>query len=201
MGARTPDPRDRRVLRTRHTLREALLVLLHERGWDAISVQDLCDRANVGRSTFYTHFADKEELLVGGFDDLRTMLRAQRGPKALRPSAPLQFARGLIQHAHENQRLFRALVGKRSGQVVVRRFRELLVDLVLEDLASTCPPGPARDAAVHFLSGGFLELLSWSLDTRSPPTPEALERAFLAMSASALVVARGAPRAPPPSSR
>jgi AcrR family transcriptional regulator len=191
MGARTPDPRDRRVLRTRHTLREALLALLSERGWDAISVQDLCDRANVGRSTFYTHFADKEELLVGGFDDLRRMLRGQRGPAGPRPSEPLRFARGLIEHAHENQRLFRALVGKRSGQVVLRRFRELLVELVEDDLAASCLPGPARDAAVRFLSGGFLELLGWSLDARTSPTPEALEGLFLAMSTSALALARG----------
>src|SRR5262249_477652 len=60
MGSRAPNPTDRRVVRTRQTLRAALIALLYERGWDAISVQDICGRAGVGRSTFYTHFADKE---------------------------------------------------------------------------------------------------------------------------------------------
>src|SRR5512139_3251865 len=75
-------PTDRRVLRTRATLREALVRLILERGWDDISVQDVCDRANVGRSTFYSHFADKEELLLAGFDDLRKALVALRVPGA-----------------------------------------------------------------------------------------------------------------------
>jgi AcrR family transcriptional regulator len=190
MGAKTPNPADRRVQRTRRTLRDALITLLHERGWDAVSVQDICNRADVGRSTFYMHFADKEELLIGGFDDLRKMLRAQLAPSGRGPSEPLQFARGMIEHAHENQRLFRALVGKRSGQVVLQRFRELVVDLVRENLSSKSSSGPERDAAVHFISGAFLELLTWSLETRSAPCSEELERLFLAMAASALVVAR-----------
>jgi len=93
-----------------------------ERSCDEISVQDVCDKADVGRSTFYTHFADKEELMAGGFEDLRRMLRAGL---AERPDGKVRlgFARGMIDHAHDNQRLFRALVGKKSGQVVLRQFR------------------------------------------------------------------------------
>ena len=49
-------PVDRRSLRTRTALRDALLGLIAERGWDEIAVQDLCERANIGRSTFYLHF-------------------------------------------------------------------------------------------------------------------------------------------------
>src|SRR5690242_18297174 len=66
---------DRRIQRTRRLLHEAILELIHERGWDAITVQDVCERADVGRSTFYVHFADKEELLVSGFGQLRDHLR------------------------------------------------------------------------------------------------------------------------------
>src|SRR5919198_2154855 len=73
-----PRSTDRRVLRTRAALREALLALIVERGWDAVGIRDICARATVGRSTFYTHFADKEELLFSGFDDLRSMLRASK---------------------------------------------------------------------------------------------------------------------------
>ena len=70
-------PNDRRVLRTRRTLREALVQLILQRGWEKVSVLEVCERADVGRSTFYTHFADKEELLLSGFDDLRQALRTR----------------------------------------------------------------------------------------------------------------------------
>jgi AcrR family transcriptional regulator len=86
------DKRDRRIERTRRTLREALIALILERGWDDISVQDVCNRADVGRSTFYTHFADKEELLVGGFDDLRKVLRGSLATMAAHSPEPLQCA-------------------------------------------------------------------------------------------------------------
>lgn len=166
-------------------LREALVALLMERGWDGVSVQDVCARADVGRSTFYMHFADKEDLLVGGFADLRKALRGQLA-KAPTAARPLGFARGLIEHAHENQRLFRALVGKRSGQVVLAQFRELVLDLVREDLGAL----PARETTVHFVAGAFLELLTWWLDARTSLTPEDVEHSFMKMAGAALQAAR-----------
>src|SRR5689334_24059575 len=62
---------DRRVRRTRRLLREALLALVAEKGYDRVTVQDVLDRADVGRATFYAHFRDKDDLLVSGFDELR----------------------------------------------------------------------------------------------------------------------------------
>jgi AcrR family transcriptional regulator len=186
MGGRLPDPSDRRVQRTRRALREALVALMLEKGWDSMSVQDICDRADVGRSTFYTHFADKEELLVGGFHDLREMIRAGLARTAA-SDAPLGFARGMIDHAHENQRLFKALVGKRSGLLVLRRFRDLVVTLVREDLARLREPAaPTTEATVHFVAGAFLELLTWWLDARSSLEPSDVERLFLRMASQAI---------------
>lgn len=54
---------DRRIQRTRELLRKALMELIVERGYDTITVQDITDRANVARTTFYLHFKDKDELL------------------------------------------------------------------------------------------------------------------------------------------
>jgi AcrR family transcriptional regulator len=141
-------------------LREALIRLIHERGWDEITVQDVCERADVGRSTFYVHFADKEELLVSGFGDLRKELRAQvAGAKA----GPLRFTLALFEHAREYQSVYRALLGRRTAQVVYRSFLELVIDLVNEDVAELAPAGPLRDAAVRYLAGAFWELLQlWS---------------------------------------
>jgi AcrR family transcriptional regulator len=178
MGGKLPSTADRRVQRTRRALREALVALILERGWEGFSVQDVCNRADVGRSTFYTHFADKEELVGGGFEDLRRTLRAQLAAVGAKPAPPLAFARGLIQHAHEQRRLFVALVGKRSGHLVQRRFRELVIDLVREDLGYLFAAGPRRDALVAFVAGAFLELLTWSLEAKSPPSPEDTDAMF-----------------------
>ena len=67
--------KDRRVQRTNQLLRAALVSLIQEKGYENITVQNIIDRANVGRATFYAHFENKEDLLVSGFEDLRALLR------------------------------------------------------------------------------------------------------------------------------
>jgi AcrR family transcriptional regulator len=191
MGGKLPSAGDRRVQRTRRALRDALVELIAEKGWDGFSVQDACDRANVGRSTFYTHFADKEELVGGSFEDLKKVLRAQAAAAGGRPTRPLAFTRGLIEHAGEQRRLFLAIVGKRSGHLVQRKFRELVLALVREDLAGSLPAGPRREAATAFLAGALLEVLSWWLEARSPLAPEAIDGLFHELAAPALSIAGG----------
>ena len=69
---------DRRVQRTHHLLNHALLSLIQEKGFEALTVQDIIDRANVGRSTFYAHFADKEDLFLQGFESLSAELKERQ---------------------------------------------------------------------------------------------------------------------------
>ncbi len=95
MGGKLPGKDDRRVKRTRSALRDALVALIVERGWDGFSVQDLCERADVGRSTFYVHFADKEEVLGAGLEELGRQLRGQLAGSGGAP--PLGFSRGLFE--------------------------------------------------------------------------------------------------------
>src|SRR5512147_2280747 len=61
---------DRRIQRTRQSLRTALLALIKEKGYDAISIEDITERANVGRATFYLHYKDKEDLLLEEFSEM-----------------------------------------------------------------------------------------------------------------------------------
>jgi AcrR family transcriptional regulator len=197
VGTKPPSTTDRRVQRTRRALREALVALILERGWEGFSVQDVCDRADVARSTFYTHFADKEELVGGGFDDLRRALRAQLAASG-RPG-PLGFSRGLIEHAHEQRRLFLAVVGKKSGHLVQQRFRDLVLDLVREDLGAALAPGPRRDAVAAFVAGAFIELLTWSLEAKRTIPPDELDALFHDLADPVLAVAGrpdGTSRAP-----
>lgn len=151
-------PADRRVLRTHKTLRDALVRLVIERGWDDLSVKDICDAADVGRSTFYEHFAGKEDLLTSGFADLGAHLRA---PGERPAGTVLRFVHPLFAHALGSRPLFRALVGKTSGHVVERRFRSLVLALVAEELGRE-----EDDARVRFISGGVLELLVAALELR-----------------------------------
>ncbi len=178
---------DRRTLRTRAALREGLLGCMHERGWDELSVQDICARANVGRSTFYTHFASKEALLCAGFDDLRAMLLAASGARhpggksgaAGDPRRVFGSVLGLMEHVYENRQVFRALVGKRSGYVVQRHFKDMLHALLASEAHPSWPAEVPASAAVCGCAGALFELLVWWLESPVPlPAPE-LHRVFL----------------------
>lgn len=175
---------DRRVQRTRRALADALIELILKRGWEETTVQHVCDHANVGRSTFYVHFADKEDLLISGFDELRKALRA-RGAGPSNPRT-LGFARGLIEHTYEHRRLFRAVVGRRSGQVVQNRFRQLLISLVEEDLAKLRPPGPRLDASANYLAGALFQLVIWWHETRNALEPDDVATIFDRLTAAVL---------------
>jgi AcrR family transcriptional regulator len=149
---------DRRVERTKRLLHQALIELIHERGWDAITVLDVCERADVGRSTFYVHFADKEELLVSGFGRLREHLRSAVG---VNPAKPLAFTQALLEHTHEYEPVYRALLGRRTAQVVYRTWIELVSELLETDLEKLVGVGGLRSAAIRYLAGAMWELLSW----------------------------------------
>jgi AcrR family transcriptional regulator len=186
MEAKLANPNDRRVLRTGRMLREALIDLIGERGWDNLSVQDVCDRADVGRSTFYTHFGDMEELLIGGFDDLRKMLRARTSSS----SEKLAFVRGLIEHAHEHSQLFRAIVGKRAGHAIEKRFRQTVISLVRDDLAEHGLAGRPLEATTHYVAGALVELVTWWVDTRNSIPPAELEELFRRLTMPVLSASR-----------
>jgi AcrR family transcriptional regulator len=192
MREHQPARDDRRVRRTRAALKDALVDLIVERGWDGFTVQDLCERADVGRSTFYLHFADKEEVLAGGFADLGRELRAQLARSGA--AGPLAFSRGLLDHAQAHLRVFRALAGRRAAHLVQGRLRALVLELVREDLAARLPAGPRLEAASAFLAGALFELLVWALEARPPTTAEAADALFHELAAPALAAA-GTPRA------
>lgn len=122
-------PLDRRAARTRQALTRSLIELLAERGWDDIGVQDVCEHADVARSTFYLHYESKEDLLQGGLDNLRAVLRANApsAADATRGWTGFAFVPGLLEHVQENQQIFRSVVGRRSGY---ERFNQSAIALL-----------------------------------------------------------------------
>jgi len=179
---------DRRVQRTHTLLREALLDLIAEKGYAAITVQDIVDRANVGRSTFYAHFLDKRELLLSGVNGLLTFL-AQQGTTAA-PSDEartrlLEFSLPLFQHVQRNVRFCRALISTQSGTIVEPRILELLADLVRAELAAHLQRGTAPtiplDVVVQYTVSALLGLLTWWMDQQLPCSAEEIDRRFRAL--------------------
>lgn len=179
-SAKTPP--DRRVRRTKRQLRDALISLILERGWDNVSVQDICARADVGRSTFYVHFGDKESLLLSGFDELHASIDSARQAQ----NGPFGFAEVLIEHAKANRRLFRAVVGRNSGQSVLRRFRDVVLRLVEADLDGLGVDAAHRVVTVRYVGGGFIELLVAWLDRPSNMDPGTLAATFRQLTLGAL---------------
>jgi AcrR family transcriptional regulator len=175
---KVPNPQDPRALRTRQALREALVSLIIERGWDAIGIRDVCQRAGIGRSTFYTHFADREELLLAGYDDLRKMLRRASAAEGRRRA--LAFTLPLLEHAEENKRMFRALVGRRSSEMAKSGLLRLIIELTREDLA------PLGEATAQYVAGAFFQLLVWWVDSRSQLGPGDIDALFRRLTAPVL---------------
>ena len=143
------------------------MTLIQEKGFEALTVQDIIDRANVGRATFYAHFDSKEDVLASGIENLRESLK-QRQRQALSAGGSDErlfgFSRELFIHANEHRTVFRAMVGKRSGAVVQQLLQKMLVDLVRDEVKATWA-GVENDTPVEavsqFIGGGLFGLLLW----------------------------------------
>src|SRR6476659_8968394 len=98
---------DRRVARAKRALKEALTDLILEKGYEAVTVQDIIDRADVGRSTFYDHLTHKEDLLMAILSDLQVPGPDMSGRKADDPA--FGWTRELFHHFGSGRRLFKAL--------------------------------------------------------------------------------------------
>src|SRR6266496_2263078 len=115
------DAIDRRIPRTKAALQHALISLILKKDYEAITIQDICDAANVGRSTFYVHYTSKDDLKRSGFEPLRRQLVA-RQREALATarddkSRSLAFSLPMFEHARDHKDHYRALVGSRGGIV------------------------------------------------------------------------------------
>jgi AcrR family transcriptional regulator len=173
---RAPARPDRRIQRTRRALEQALLELIAEKGYDAVTIQDLIDRADVGRSTFYMHYLDKEQLLLSRVDELRAFLSERQRQEAAGSMEPaervLGFSRGMLEHAADHHKLYTAMVGKRGGAVIHRVISGVVADLVRAEL--TAARGRVRgrevptEAIVEYTVAAFMALLGWWMDNDMP---------------------------------
>jgi AcrR family transcriptional regulator len=176
-------PTDRRVRRTRQLLRSALLSLIEEKGYERITVQDILDRADVGRSTFYAHYRDKDDLLRSGFEEIRSTLTEEPGHPAMGEGKPdfLDPMVVVFRHVDAHRALWRPLVRKGGADLVLRMLRESVTDLVREHFRTHFDPeGDLRvEAALQFVVGACMSLVIWwPEEERDCLSPEEMHSIF-----------------------
>jgi AcrR family transcriptional regulator len=193
---------DRRVQRPARALQEALMALIVEKGYARVTVQDIIDRADVGRATFYAHFLNTRQLLESGFERLRADLAPPQATAGTTGGSPgeraLGFSLPLFRHAQGHHQLYKALLGPRSGEalgVVREQIEHLLGEALRANLAALAPraPRPAvpREVTVQFVVGALYELLTWWLDRDMPYPPEQMDRFFKQLTAPSVDAALG----------
>ncbi len=176
---------DRRIQRTRQQLREALITLILEKGYDAITVQDILDRANMGRSTFYAHYRDKEDLLLSGFQALFEVFRKEY----LQSTAPVkdivqtgkELSLFFFQHAGSHRGLFKAMIGEQGGKIILEHTSKYLTQLIRERIVQHLSNGQKSfqvDLLAHYIASSYLSLLTWWLDHDLPYTAEQMDAFF-----------------------
>jgi AcrR family transcriptional regulator len=103
-----------------------------------LTMQHLLERADIGRATFYAHFRDKDDLLLSGSAEVRESLRQHLAAAVASTgdgsAEGLELARALFEHAASHRQLYRALVGKRGGAVVLKYATQQLVTRLREHL-------------------------------------------------------------------
>jgi len=179
-----------RVRRTQKLLREALVELIEERGFEALTVGALTERAMVSRAAFYRNYQDKYDLVEQVFEEAMSALLGAVGE--LGREHPAEIWVTFFEHIAEYERLYRALLGRKGSPWFVRKMRSSLAGLVKE--RGRLPHGPdARERPVHTFSDEFVpdlvstlfvEAITWWLEQGRPYTPrEIATRAALLASA------------------
>jgi AcrR family transcriptional regulator len=179
-----------RVRRTKILLREALIALIEERGFEALTIGELTERAMVSRAAFYRNYQDKYDLVEQIFEEAMSALLGAVGD--LGQEHPAEIWVTFFEHIAEYERLYRALLGKKGSPWFVRKMRASLSGLVKE--RGRLPHGPdASSQAAHTFSDAFVpdlvstmlvEAITWWLEQGRSYTPrEMATRCALLVSA------------------
>ena len=182
---------DRRIARTRRLLRNAILELIIEKGYAAISVQDLIDRANVARSTFYKHFRGMDDLLLQGFREISPTQTDKLFSEDVHETKEYpDFGNALFQGAENYKDMARALLGKGSDNLVVQHLRNMLVVQVREWLEMHLPQtklgADKLEFAVQFVVGALVSTLLWWVQNDFPQPAADINAAFNEMTKQGL---------------
>lgn len=149
---------DRRVRRTRAAIQSALTQLILEKGYDAVTVTDIIDRADVGRSTFYAHFTDKSEVFDDTIDELTGFLRAHSRDS----TSIFAFSLPMFEHIVEQRLVVRALFGNDGHSSAMRATTTALTGVVLDELRARFADAerPQFQLVADFVVGAYFSVVT-----------------------------------------
>lgn len=185
-----PRKDDRRIQRTRKLLRESMLQLILERGYDDISIQDVTDKANLGRATFYLHYREKDDLLA---DIMRQLFEEfiATAPPVISPktkSVNPNRIHEIFEFAESRYDLFRIMMIGKGSMVASRYLHQALrdgysreIDRMQEEYGIV--PTISRDFIENYYAGALISLIFWWLDCDMPFTPEEMAEMYMKVSA------------------
>jgi AcrR family transcriptional regulator len=172
---------DVRVLRTQRALGGALVELMLTQEFDAITVQDVLDRAGVGRSTFHTHFRNKDDLLLSDAERFLTALESQFHAVAGHSPRVAPIAE-LFGHVREFEAFADALHRTARQEAAFGLVLGHLARIIEQRLALLAP-GPdalplSRGMTSRVFAAAAIEMLRWWMDRRPPLTAPQLDQRF-----------------------
>lgn len=174
---------ERRRLQTRSLLIQTTLQLILEKGYDAITIQDITDRADLGRGTFYIHFKDKENLVWEAFQDIFQKLERDAHQQLDRKLPQVEYygLLNIFRHAQVNCDLYRVMFGSHGSAMLTARVMEFMANAFLYDINNSPEPDqPAfnipHEVEAQILTGLVSRLLFWWLETPNSYTPEQMTK-------------------------
>ena len=181
---------DRRQQKTRAAIFAAFSKLLAEKSYGKITVQEIIDTANIGRTTFYDHFETKDDLLKALCEELFGHIIHSAADCThthglySEGNAPESVFCHLLQHLQENENNILGLLSSESSEIFLRYFKDSLSELIRKQFigqdrrANLDIP---EDFLVNHISGSFVEMVLWWTRGRMKQTPEELDRYFRAV--------------------
>jgi AcrR family transcriptional regulator len=175
---------DRRVRRTKALLHRALGSLIHEKPWDDIGVKQILGRADVGRSTFYTHFRDKDALLVSALRDILRLGSNTHAESAGPVEQALRFSLPLLEHIEYLRGGTAATRVQHNYSALHERLRPALVEMIAAKLATLTPspalvrPALPLDLVAQHLASTFLLTLEWWIGLPDPLPAREVDEVF-----------------------
>ena len=174
------EKQDRRSQRTRHLVISAMVELLQEKRYDDITVRNILDRANIGSSTFYAHYFDKDDvqasLLKQIFEQLLQQLLQRSGKQEVVPSLEL------FQHVQQNIQRLQVLEHSRSEETFWKVAENTLIQMIEQSLQNIPGSKYARSVpppvVARYLAATLLALLKWWLTNDRPYSLEEMDEFF-----------------------
>lgn len=168
----------------------AFSILLEKKSYNHITVQEILDTANIGRSTFYTHFETKDELLKAVCKNLFGHIIDSAIDKThthglySNEEVPQSVFCHLLQHLQKNDNNVLGLLSCDNSDIFLRYFKDNLNELIqlqFVDYNRKLNQDLPQDFLVNHISGSFVEMVLWWIKNNQKLAPEELDRYFRAV--------------------